>query len=402
MASQSWSASGATITCCPAGDPSVGATWFHIVDVFQGDDPNTPGEEPSGTVRVVDRSYWVIPWNSSEVYTYVPSMARNVTVTHVAGGGEEWSRIYLPGEHISTSDPEDTAATGWMEEGNYTGFVYWRFPESARRAYRHRVDVNNSTDFISLDETLTVTEDWDYFGGRLALLPDRERSTFHSSTIDIGLDILSVEMTLEGRSTGNMSFEVSQDGGLTWVPLDEGVATDLTGAGHGFKWRVEFTQHQSMDQPPVLERVVFDLVVAPETNHIWLETRYLLDIPPSGLDFSITLPFDGEWTGLYMHVYTDEGVRLEVNGTDLEPVSGQGPGGKVVHRHVAGGYASLISLSVGGAEPEGDGGAVDPLDGVWPPVVAATIVVAVALVALLRRRGARRGGGPDARQEDGE
>jgi hypothetical protein len=371
---------GANLPCCPAGDPSVGVTRFHQIMVLQGDDPNTPEEEPRDRIQVIDRTYWSIPWNNSEVYTYLHPDAQDISVDHVNAVDQQGTSVYLPGEFSADANPADPPATGWTSEGNYASFYYWRFPEAAQRGRGYTLDVNSTLDLRQYDEEKTTGTDWDTSGGMLMLLPHLETSTYVSGPTLAGMDLLTVDMSLEGQATENMTFSVSQDNGTTWTPISVDGPLELPGDGGVFRWMVTFTQHDSMTQLPALERVTFDLLYTPESNDIWLETSYTLDIPEDGLEFDFTLPFDGDGTGFIVYVYTDEDMPFGVNGTDVEQTVDQSYEGKTVHRHLSGDYASLITLAM---DVEEKTGPEDPEPGRTGPFVWVLLGLVVLLVALL-------------------
>jgi hypothetical protein len=327
---------------------------------------------------VVDRAYWSIPWNNSEIYTYIHPYAQDISLEQVRGADQQWTSIYLPGEYIANTDPQDLPGTGWIEEGNYSGLYAWSFPVTAQRGRERTVDVDTTLDFRQFDGQMTAAGDWDTSGGTLVMLPDRESSTYVSATHPIGMDLLTVEMTLEGRSTENMTFDVSEDNGTTWTAISQGTPVDLPGTGAEFKWRVEFTQDASMEEAPSLDRVVFDLAYTPESNEIWLETTYTIDIPEDGLELFLSLPFDGEGTGCIIYIYLDEDMPLMVEGTEMEPTLDGDYPGKVLRQHLTGEYAALITVSFD-VEETGptDGGNGDELP--WALILVG-LVLMLALV----------------------
>ncbi|UCC93156.1 MAG: hypothetical protein JSW25_00310 [Thermoplasmata archaeon] len=391
LVSPTW---GANLPCCPAGDLSVGVTRFHQIMVLQGDDPNTPEEEPRDRIHVIDRTYWSVPWNNSQVYTYIPPEARDISIDHVVPMEQEGRSVYVSGEFSVLSNPENPPETGWMTQGNYTAFYYWTFPEGAQRGRALELDVDSTVDFRQFDEDLTVAEDWDTSGGMLMLLPGTNTSTYVSRTESTGLELLTVDLTIEGTSTGSMTFEITVDNGTTWFPVTDDGPMEAPESGNEFKWRVTFDQDGSMAELPALERVTFDLLYTPEFNDMWLEASYTLDIPDEGVEFDFTLPFDGDGTGFIVYVYTDEDMPFSINGTDVEMTDDPEYEGKTVHRHLSGEYASLITMAMdveeGGHDGTGPGG-INPV--LW--VLVGLVVLLVALLGMGSLRGSgKRAVGP--------
>lgn len=399
LSSPTW---GANLPCCPAGDLSVGVTRFHQILVLQGDDPNTPEEEPRGLIQVVDQTYWSIPWNNSQVYTYVPPGAREISIDHVVPMDEDGRSVYVPGEFSVISNKDDPPETGWMTEGNYSSFYYWTFPEGAQRGRSVQLDVDTTLQFRQFDEEMTVAEAWDTSGGMLMLLPDRTTSTFVSRTENTGMELLTVDMTVEGTSTDAMTFAISVDNGTTWLPMTDEGPMEVPVSGREFKWQVTFEQDGSMEKLPALERLTFELIYTPEFNDIWLETSYTLEILEEGLEFDFTLPFDGDGTGFIVYVYTDDDLPFSVNGTEMETTVDPEYEGKVLHRHLSGYYASLITLAMDVDEP----GNEDTEDGdrelaIWALVGLVVLLVALLGIGFLRGSGKGTGGSGDGTVEQG-
>jgi len=379
---------GANLPCCPAGDPSIGITRFHQIMVLQGDDPNTVVEEPKDRLFVLDRTYWSIPWNNTEVYTYIPPLAKDISLDHVVAVDQDGTSVYLPGEFSAQTNPGDPPATGWTREGTYSAFYSWRFPEEAQRGRSYTMDVDSTLDFRTFDGELTNGGDWDTSGGMLMLLPDLTSSTYVSGMNLAGLDILSVDMSIQGRSLENMTFDASADNGTIWSPIVEGTPLETPGPGNEFRWRVSFTQDGSMQDLPALERVVFDILYTPESTDIWLETSYTLDLPEEGVEFDFSFPFDGDGTGFIVYVYTDDDMPFGVNGTDVEQTVDPAYVGKRVYRHLSGYYASLITLAVNVEEPrpaETEAGTSSPW--IWVMVGLVLLLVALLGMAYLRNGG---------------
>jgi len=126
------------------GDTSVGVTQFHQVIMMQGDDPSSTEVEPRDQVLVLDRAFWSIPWNSTEVYTYISPYARNVSMDNIKSVSHQGSSVFVPGDFSRAVNPDDPPASGWVVEDGYEGYFYWRFPEGVSRDVLHTLEVHRS------------------------------------------------------------------------------------------------------------------------------------------------------------------------------------------------------------------------------------------------------------------
>jgi hypothetical protein len=337
---------GAVLSSVPPGDPTVGISEFHQIIMMQGDDPDTTEVEKRLQLTVVDRAVWRIPIDSDEVYTYVPPMATNVLMDNVESFSHQGQTFFIPGPYSFANNPMDQPEVGIVQEGDYAGFHYWRFPIFADRNLLHPLSFNSTADFEDADPALTTMGEWNTSNGNLSLSDEKTSATYISKKYTGGVGLVSVNMTFKGEDEQNMTIEVSADNGTTWKPAESGSPVSFDDEGNEFRWRVTMTQNMSLNETPVLEVATFDIVLIPESTSIWIETSYVIDIPTGGVTFDMVFPFDVEASGMIYLGHFDNDMDLIMTGTEVtEDVDGTYVG-KTQYSHMTGGYSDQLILEV--------------------------------------------------------
>lgn len=337
------------------GDTSIGVTQFHQATMMQGDDPSSTEVAPRDVVRVIDRSFWSIPWNSTEVYTYISPQARNVSIDNVRSISHQGGSIFVPGEFSRTLNPDDPPATGWMEGDDYRGYYYWRFPGNVSRDVVNTLLFESDADFSDADPDHTTMEEWNVSGGSLSLAANTSSSTWVSKRYTGGVDITSINMTISAVLEENMTFKVSTDNGTTWEPIEPGTPLDVDGQGDEFRWSVLMDRDPVSNATPVLQNVSFDVQFTPETTDIWLEAQYTMDIIGEVLEFSMTHPFDVQRSSFIFVGYVDLDMSLELQGANLTRTDGSVYPTKATYTHMGGQRSALLTFSITDEREDGNG-----------------------------------------------
>jgi hypothetical protein len=346
---------GSNLPCCPIGDPAIGTTTLHRVTIVQGDDPAITVVEPKERIVVTDRSFWSIPWNNSEVYTYVPPEAVDISTEHVEEVESDGKITFIPGRFSTSRNPGNPSRTGLVEEGDYSGFRYWSFPEGTSRELTTTLGWDTPAEFKDFDPELTVGDDWDTSGGTLILLPGVESSTFVSKHRALGHDLTSLTMTADGVAIDGLRFQASSDNGTSWTDLESGTTIDLPGTGNLFRWRVTFDRNAQDLSDTILDWVSFNISYIPDFNNVWLETVYTLEPSGSSTGFDMSLPFDGDCTALALYAYFDSDVELRLEGAEMECLEDTPDPGRTTHRVLSDNYSSLIRFELGDEGSQGGG-----------------------------------------------
>lgn len=341
---------------CPPADPSIGTTMFHQIIMVQGNDPDTPQTEARDMLSVVDRSYWEIPWDSDEVYISMPEDAKSIIVEQVEGIPHQGQNIYVPGKYSAMKNPDDPPGTGWVTEGDYEGFYYWRFPEHADRSENDTMDVDTDEDFADYDPELTDPDNFLFSFGSIGLAANVTEATYTSKVYTGDSHLTEVGLSYWGFEMENMTFEVTGDNGTTWHPAEPGTTSPIPGEGKEFRWRVTMTQELADNATPFLDWVTLVIHYMPATTDIWIEASYLMLIPEEGLGLDIMFPFDVDISGLVYIGYFDHDVEVNVTGVHLIRNPGDTHEDKVTYVYMSGPYECVLTffISDNQASPESD------------------------------------------------
>jgi len=365
------------------GDEAIGVTPYHQITIIQGDDPNTEAEEPRNGIFVVDRTAWSIPWNSSEIYTYIPPEARNITVDNIKSISHQGGSIFIPGDFSRAVNPGDPPTTGWMEGTENEGYYFWRFPEQVSRDLNNRLGFSTTADFEDADPGSTDLTGWNITDNMLILASNSTTATYVSKRYTGGHDLTSVNMTTQAHHGQNMTFQVSADNGTTWGPVANGIPVQLDGVGAEFRWRVTMTQNLSHNATPILFDVAFDITFTPLNTDIWIETSYFLDIVDGGTVFDQTFPFDATITSLVLAAYFDDDMDLHVNGTEVMATSGGTYVGKTAYTHMTGGHAPIITFTVTDTTTNGGEDGFISSYGIYIVVLILVLIMAIGIAMVL-------------------
>jgi hypothetical protein len=351
---------------------------------------------PRDVVRVIDRSFWSIPWNSTEVYTYISPLARNVSVDHVRSVSHQGGSIFVPGGFSRALNPHDPPAMGWMEGEEYRGYFYWRFPDNVSRDVVNTLVFESDADFNDADPDLTAMGDWNVSGGTLSLATNTSSSTWVSKRYTGGVDITSINMTISADMGENMSFKVSTDNGTTWNPIEPGTPLDVDGQGYEFRWSVSMGRDPVSNATPVLHNVSFDVQFTPESNDIWLEAQYTLDIIGGALEFSMTHPFDVHGSSFIFVGYVDVDMSLELEGANLTRTDGSVYPTKATYTHMGGQRSALLTFTITDEREDGNG---DGGTSIWL-YVGILILVVMMLIGIVMVIAGDRGKAEDGAVDD--
>ena len=380
----------ATVTAFPSwGDASVGVTSYHRLTMMQGDDPNSPEVEPRDQVAVVDRTLWSIPWNSSEIYTYIPPEARNVSVDNIKAISHQGTSIFIPGDYSKVTNPDDPPAMGWKEGSGNEGFYFWRFPNDVSRDQLANLTFSSSADFNDADPNMTKTEEWNVSDGSLSLAENVSEAIYVSKRYTGGVNIVTVNMTFGAEHGQNMTFDVSIDNGTTWYTTSPGIPLPLDDIGGEFRWRVTMTQNLSHNATPLLYGVTFELKYTPEYTDIWIEARYTLDILEGELVIDQLYPFDSTISTFVYVGYIDLDMDLQVNGTEVIRSEGGDYPGKATYTHMTGGHEPVLTFTITDTTTD-DGQDDDPTYYWFYIVVSIMVLVMVIGIAMVLTSDRRR------------
>lgn len=374
----------------PPNDPAVGASDFHQVIITQGDDPDSTDKEPRNLVVISERTFWRVPWDSDEVYTYIPGKAENVFIDQVEAFEHQGQTFFIPGDYSASANPHSPPTFGRVGSGDYQGMGYWRFPEGADRTQRSVVSFAENADWEDMDTNLTDPEDWLIIFDSLSLDENVTQATYTSKRYTGGMDIVSINMTILGEYKSNMTFEVTWDNGTTWHPIVEGEPLPALGEGTEFRWRVTMTQNDSLNIEPIIDDAAFEVRFIPFKTEIWLEATYHIRVPSQGsAEMYLKFPFDGNYSGMILVAYFDTDMVLDVTGTTVRADPDEKNPGRTTYLHMQGAYEKVLLLTITDEGEAAEGNGLPAW--VWF-AVPMVIILLVAGAYLLRSKDREVGG----------
>jgi len=369
----------------------------HEMHIFQGDNPDTPLEEPEENVWFMDRVAWRIPKDEDTVYGYVAPEAvrggniiqRNLYNSPVVG------QVFGPGEYSAYSNPDNPPRVENVTSGMYTGFLSWTFPEGADRNYslsvRRGVDINftefyNSTTNLSLFVTTNNS---------LSLADNVTSAVYSDLGYPLDLLLTSINMTWNGElNGGNVTFSVSADNGTNWSILTKGTKMEFPSEPGLMKWKVELERlvdpDGSLGPSPRIDDLSMSLLHLAALDKIYYQTEFEMDMDPdSGLQFYYPLPFDTQFTSMVVFVYLDPWVTIEADGLNLVLLDETLSVGKDTYIHMASGHEPNLTFDLAWGENPHD--ADDEVAGYMEPLVTGimgAILIAVGGMLVFTRGGA--------------
>lgn len=380
----------ATVAAFPHwGDASVGVTPYHQLTMMQGDDPNSPEVAPRDQVAVVERSFWKVPWNSSEIFTYIPPEARKVSVDNIKEISHQGTSIFIPGDFSKATNPDDPPTTGWLEGSENEGYYFWRFPKDVSRDQLANLTFTSSADFNDTDPNMTKTEEWNVSDGSLSLAENVSEAIYVSKRYTGGVDIVTLNVTFGAEHGQNMTFDVSIDNGTTWYAISPGTPLPLDDIGGVFRWRVTMTQNLSHNATPLLYGVTFDVEFTPRYTDIWIEAMYMVDILKGELVIDQFFPFDSTTSTFVFVGYLDLDMDLQVNGTEVIRTEGGAYPGKATYTHMTGGHDPVLTFTITDTSTH-DGEDDGPVPNWIYIVVAILVLVMVIGIAMVLTSDRRR------------
>jgi hypothetical protein len=380
--------------CC-TGDPSVGTTTFHQIHVYQGDDPNTDEKEPRDRVRVVEYTRWLVPWNSSQLYHYMPEDASRITLDNVAYVSTSQGPTYTHGPYSAALNPDNPPTVGWVTEGTFAGYYGWAFSEAAETTRPAVLSLLSEVEFIDYDSTQTNGSHWVIGNETLELAPGVPMSNYTYRGYEFGDDIISVRMNATPLANEeNITYWASEDNGTSWYMAENGTDLNLSSLGNQFRFRIEMSQNTSLNNTPVLDKLT--VIVSYSPIDIWLQSSYELELKKDGLEWDVWFPFD-QGAGLVILAYVDPDVKVDVNGTSTTLGEHASYPGKVVYMHMSGPFSSVLTFTI--QEEEEDAGLSTSM--LLALVVVLILIVAVAL-AYVRYRSEEEPPEEEPSEEDEE
>ncbi len=232
-----------------AAQGSSGATIAtEVCYLIQGENDLLPGVQSDHdffSLRIIS---YDLPFNDTRIYTDVPRTARNLSVLNPS-----------------------LATYGWESSGPMAGRFYVEVPSDYSR---QGTPINHTEIAAQFMEGVMVNTT--YSSGSLHLSANATEGTATSANISIDCtNILSANLSAYGLNMTNVSGELSNDGGLHWVPVSGSSEVQFPNNGSDLRVRLTLRGNASQGGDPKVTgfqtRIKYTAISVPFTVHISYE-----------------------------------------------------------------------------------------------------------------------------------
>ncbi|OGS44088.1 MAG: hypothetical protein A3K76_00650 [Euryarchaeota archaeon RBG_13_57_23] len=307
------------------------STTYYIV---QGESDLIAGDESKDEFSCLKILSYELPYSVSRVYASVPSEARNVTAWVASKG--------LINSTFGREDSEPMA-----------GYLYVDVPSWFERDAAHTNVTNSSTSILASGSILTNVS---YDSGALHLAAGATEGAYVSALIPVpeSVNIISANVTLYGTDLQNVTSEISNDNGSTWISAVPGTDTTLSTSGSSFHLKLTLT---GSDATPLVTgfRAVIRYILPTTTFTVHL--TYLwpgeFENAKAIVDLTEPVPYaSGGSSFVFLYVvegYSAEGIGMTLN---LDEDGDTSAPNKAVYVNMTVSLSGNVSRSVQVLEPE--------------------------------------------------
>jgi len=272
----------------------------NVVFIVQGENSVILGNESNHDFYALRIVSFSLPWDSDRVFTNVPEGARQISA-------------WTPSSSLNSS------SYGRETSGPMSGKFYIDVPASHQRSAQFVSTTANESAFLATGNTLDQLM---YSSGALQLASGSTHGTFLSAAMPISSARVATSgnLTFSGSSLGNVTGEMSNDGGTSWVQCANATKLNFTSTGVSIMVRFTFEGNSTLGFEPKITsfRVAaeYEMVESPFTVHL----SYVWTDPFSGdiakIDLSEALPYSSSGSMVVM-LYTVKGYSAQSNGFNL-------------------------------------------------------------------------------------
>jgi hypothetical protein len=272
----------------------------NVVFIVQGENSVILGNESNNDFYALRIVSFSLPWDSSRVYTNMPEGAKQISV-------------WTPSGTLSSSN------YGRETSGPMSGKFFIDVPASHQRSSQFVNTTANESAFLAAGNTLDQLM---YSAGALQLASGSEHGTFLSAAMPIASAhaVTSGNLTYSGSFLDNVTGEMSNDGGTSWVQCSNATEFNFTSTGISISVRFTFDGNSTLGFEPKITSfslvAEYEMVESLFTVHL----SYIWTDPFSGgiaaIDLTEALPYSSTGSLLVM-LYTVKGYSAKSDGFNL-------------------------------------------------------------------------------------
>lgn len=279
----------------------------NVVMIIQGDNDNTPGDEADNEFCVLKILVVELPRNVTRFHTNVPANVTDLDVWSVAG-------------QINSTD------YGWESQGVFAGWFCVDVPSSHSRTAKYTNVTDSEAEFLADGASLT---NLNCTSGALRLAENATQGVYTSQLFHISgaYSISSANLTVFGSALENISMELSNDNGTSWMHVDNTTDTVLPTMGTEALLRLRFEGNASRGYDLAVTKLQLSLTYSRLTTTFTVHMSYLLTVDfvyrVAALDVTEPLPYDSD-SGFLLMFYVVRGflpdsqamhLTLDTSGT---------------------------------------------------------------------------------------
>jgi len=272
----------------------------NVVFIVQGENNVILGNESNHDFYALRIISFSLPWDSNRVYTSVPGDARQISV-------------WTPSGSLSSS------SYGLETSGPMSGEFYIDVPASHLRSSQFVNTTANESAFLAAGNTL---DQLTYSSGALQLTSGSTYGTFLSVAMPLSYAraATSGNLTFSGSSLDNVTGEMSNDGGTSWVQCSNATKFNFTSTGTSIRARFTFEGNSTLGFEPKITSFRVEAEYETVESLFTVHLSYIWTDPFSDgiatIDLSEALSYSSSGSMIVM-LYTVKGYSAKSIGFNL-------------------------------------------------------------------------------------
>jgi len=288
------------VTTLASAQASTTTVQSAVVFLMQGENADVPGAETANDMYMLKILSVNLPYDQTRIYTKVAEDARDVDV---------WTSQAVLGN----------SSYGYEASGPHAGQFYIDVPSSHPRTSEYALSISTEQQFLAEGSVLVGVN---YSAGALRLSEGNETGSYESTYIipSTAHNLTSANVTFDGTYLDNVTCQVSNDNGTTWVTALNSTPVNFTSSGAALRFRFDIHGNVTLGMLPTISEVRVKATQVLLTTLFTVHISYLWAVKwldgSARIDVSEVLPFSE--TGTYfLMVYVLRGYNATGAGLNL-------------------------------------------------------------------------------------